>query len=210
VASLMGRFSYSPGVVWLVVDTSPVFPWSARPPEWYLARHFYEIDVREFGDRERLVRFLPVPAPESRANTSHTSGATFGDTIRLVGWDTINDQTAAAPGAAWGLSLLWQALAPPEGDYTVGVYFIDENGQVALQGNDRPPQGGFEPTHSWLPGERIRDNFGFIVPADMPPGEYEVWVALYSWPSLERLPVCGPDGADLGDHATLGTLTIAP
>jgi 4-amino-4-deoxy-L-arabinose transferase-like glycosyltransferase len=210
VASLMGHFSASPGILLLVVDTSPVFPWSVRPPEWYLARHFYEIDVQEFGDRERLVRFLTVPAPEFDEAPAHPIGAAFGDTIRLVGWDATNDQTAVAPGGTWGLSLLWQALAPPEGDYTVGLYIVDANGQVALQGNDHPPQGGFEPTHGWLPGERIRDNFGFVVPSDMPPGEYEVWVALYSWPSLERLPVRGPDDADWNDHAVLTTLTVAP
>jgi hypothetical protein len=210
VPSLTGRFLYSPNLLWLVVDTSPNFPWSIRPPEWYLARRLYEVDVREFDARERLVRFLLVPAPASEETPDHIVEADFGNSIQLLGWDATNDQTTVAPGDTWGISLLWQSRAPTDVGYNVGLYIVDASGQIALQGNDRPPQGGFEPTYEWLPGERIRDNFGFIIPAEMPPGDYEVWAALYSWPSLERLPIQGPDGADWGDHITLTTLTIAP
>lgn len=210
VASLTGRFSYGSNILWLVIDTSPNFPWSIRPPEWYLARHFYEVDVQEFDTRERIARFLLVPAPAYGEIPLHAIEASFGNSIRLLGWDATYNQTTVAPGDTWGISLLWQALAPTDAAYNVGLYIVDANGQVVLQGNDRPPQGGFEPTYSWLPGERIRDNFGFITPSDIPPGNYEVWVALYSWPSLERLPVQGPDGADLGDHSVLTTLTVAP
>jgi hypothetical protein len=92
-------------------------------------------------------------------------------------------------------------------DYTVAAFLINSAGQVALQ-QDSQPVGNFEPTSQWEPGEILRDNHGFALPEDLPPGEYQVWVVVYDLATLERLPVTGPDGSDWSDHAVLTTLQI--
>jgi hypothetical protein len=38
-----------------------------------------------------------------------------------------------------------------------------------------------------------------VLPEDAPLGQYQVFVGMYAWPSLERLPARAADGADLPD-----------
>jgi hypothetical protein len=111
------------------------------------------------------------------------------------------------PGSTLTLALYWQAVSTPGADYTVGVYLINPEGQMVLQ-QDSQPVGGFRPTSGWMRGRRVPDYYGFILPADLPPGRYQIWVAMYEWPSLERLPVTGPDGDDWGDHVALAEIEI--
>ncbi|HLV44122.1 MAG TPA: hypothetical protein VKY39_04150, partial [Aggregatilineales bacterium] len=111
------------------------------------------------------------------------------------------------PGDYVGLSLLWVADAPVGADYTVSVHVIGPDGVSMLQ-QDRAPVGGFAPTSTWAPGEPVRDNYGFILPGDAPAGAYDVWVIVYSWPSLERLAVTGPDDSPIGDYLSLGEAAV--
>ena len=51
----------------------------------------------------------------------------------------------------------------------------------------------------WPPSERIVDNHGLLLPADLPPGEYELWLGLYdAFDPAVRLPVAGADSITLG------------
>jgi hypothetical protein len=209
---MFGRAEANRGVLWLVGDHGPSLPWATRPVEWYLAKTRYTISAIDFTPLIRLVAYLPLTSPTPEDAPARIIEARLGDTMELVGYDL---ETSApgdlpphlSPGDMLGVSLLWRALTQPGADYTVATYLIDESGQVALQ-QDRAPVGGFEPTIHWRPGELIRDNFGFVLPGSLPPGKYELWVTVYSWPSLERLLVAGPDGTGQEDHLVLGTVEV--
>ncbi len=207
------RLLYNGQPVWLVVDHSSFVVWATRPAEWYMTKYSFPVSAVDFSPRARLVQFLPL-APPTTVKTAYPVGVRLGESIHLIGYDLVVDEAQTSlndlhPGDMLGISLLWEGIAPMDVDYTMAVYVIDAGGQVILQ-QDRQPVGGFKPTTAWEPGELIRDNFGFIIPADLPPGEYQLGTAVYSWPSLERLPVTGPDGADEGDFVTLGTIEIRP
>ncbi|HEC22218.1 MAG TPA: hypothetical protein ENI95_04805, partial [Chloroflexi bacterium] len=194
-STMPGGVLYNGHPIWLVVDNSPFLPWTTRPAEWYLTKYAYQVEATDFSPLVRLVSYLPLRAPLPDDEPAHPLEARFGPSIRFVGYDLStnrspaeDDDTPLHPGDMLGLSLLWEATGGMNTDYTVGVYFINEAGQLVLQ-QDRQPVGGFAPTSRWQPGRRYRDNFGFILPPDLPPGRYDLWVAVYNWPSLERLPV---------------------
>jgi hypothetical protein len=110
------------------------------------------------------------------------------------------------------VSLLWEALAPIPEDYTVGLYLLSKDGQLVAQ-HDSFPVNYFEPTTTWRAGSLHRDNHGLLLPSALPPGEYELWAALYWWQPpdrTERLPVIGANGQALGDHVVLATVIVKP
>ncbi len=196
--------------LWLIINTSRFIPWSVRPVEWYLARHFFPITEIKTTDTARAVSFLMTPAPPPTAASwpEHRTDAAFGDdqSLRLMGYD-LPGGVVRRPGDILPVSLLWQATAPIAQDYTVGLLLMDDDRLIAQR--DSFPVNFFAPTQSWRPGSLHRDNHGLTLPDDLPPGEYELWVVLYWWQTPnERLPVTGPDGQPLGDHVILTTITI--
>jgi hypothetical protein len=195
--------------LWLVINSSSFIPWSVRPVEHYLARHYFPISEVGSSDLARAIRFdmTPAPSPISRAWPSLSSGATFGESVRLVGLD-IPGGIVRAPGDVLPVSLLWEAAAPVAQDYTVALFVVSAEGNLVAQ-RDSYPVNSFDPTQSWRTGSLHRDNHGLQLPDDLPPGNYELWAALYWWQEPNhRLPVTSADGAALGDHAVLATITI--
>jgi hypothetical protein len=203
-----GRY-YKGGLVWLVSDTSQYLPWAVRPYEWYLAKYGYPVGTTEFDSRTRVTTFLGFPAPLPDQKAANSVGALFGDSIRLEGYDLSTPEQANArsfnSGDQVGLSLRWHAVVMPESDYTFAVHFVNSQGVVVLQ-QDIQPLLGNAPTSKWALDQPIRTNLGFVLPADLPPGDYQVWVTLYEWPSLEHLPVTS--GTEVADHLVLATISV--
>ena len=210
-----GEFSHQDYPIWLIEDLTPgAHPWSTRPAEHFLLQWTYRVNAVDFSDRVRLVEFLPYSIDPRRAETDISLGWRFGDDIRLVGFDTVTWKrrplgATLVAGNPVGFSLLWEALDTPELDYTVAMFVIGPDGLPVLQ-QDTMPLGGFRPTNTWVPGEMLRDNYGFWLPEGLAAGEYQIWLVIYDWRTGERLPVTGPDGEALGDHAVLWTLEITP
>lgn len=207
-----GGTFYNGQPIWLVMDLGPDLPWAPRPVEQYFSEHNYVTSTVDFSQYARLVQVLPYQAPPPTHPPATAVDARFGEAIRLTGFDVVVNGEARAlgtvrPGDRLGLSLLWEAAAPVEESYTVALHLIGPDGLPLMQ-HDRAPVGGFAPTNTWQPGAALRDNYGFILPGDLPPGGYQVWAVIYSWPSLERLPVTGPDGEKLGDHLVLGGFEV--
>ncbi len=139
--------------------------------------------------------------------------AVFGDQVALVGYalGRATGPGASGPGApTWGevqarpgqslpLTLYWQALVPPAGDYHAFVHLLAADGRRLAQA-DGPPLGGLQPTSRWLPGETLPDRWTLELPADMAPGLYRLEVGLYGVAEDgERLPVSSSRGVLPGD-----------
>jgi len=195
--------------LWLVINSSPFVTFAVRPVEQYLTRHYFPVMELAPNDVARAVLFETTPAPSSPGTLwpEHVLNADFGDSIRLVGYDTPEDRIYD-PGAIVPVSLLWQARAPIPLDYTVGIFVISGEGQAVAQ-RDSFPANAFDPTQHWRPGSYHRDNHGILLPAGIAPGDYELWAVVYHWQNPDqRLPVSDVSGRFLGDHLRLGTLTI--
>lgn len=114
------------------------------------------------------------------------------------------------PGDTLGLTLLWQALRPPAGDYLLFVHLRDPTGQTVAQ-RDTRPQNDTYPTTGWRAGELVLDSGDLALPATLPPGRYTVVLGLYPRGG-SRLPVRPtPDAAPLPrDELPLATVEVRP
>lgn len=161
------------------------------------------------GTLWHLMRFRagarrPQPHPEPRDRLEGPLGtrveARFGEAAKLLGVHV--ETSRVRPGETVRLSLAWEALADAPPSATVFVHLVDASGMVRGQ-QDNPPVWGTQPLSLWRVGDRVRDPYWIPVPADAPPGRYDLAIGLYDPTSGARLPVYGADGTHLGDHVHL-------
>jgi hypothetical protein len=113
--------------------------------------------------------------------------ATFGDQITLLGYELASHQ--AKPGEKLHLETYWRAETQPAADYELVLELVDRQGQPVASWQVRP-SAGFFATSAWQPGEFVRGQHDLHLPPTVPPGRYELRVALVS-PTGERLPLSG-------------------
>ncbi len=109
------------------------------------------------------------------------------------------------------MTVYWEAQAAPDLDYTVFVHLVDEAGKSWAQ-SDAGPENGSAPTTSWVAGQIIVDTHTLSLPADVPAGQYTLFVGLYDVGSGGRVPLYAPqqNSARLSDNrAPLGTIVVS-
>jgi hypothetical protein len=126
--------------------------------------------------------------------------------VELTGFSL--DQAALLRGAPAQLTLFWKLLRPLGEDYKVFVHLRDRTGQTVAQADHIPSEALVAlPTSIWREGEIVPDVSYLQVPADTPPGEYQLLVGLYNPDTLERLPV---EGDSSGENAVVVTTLRRP
>lgn len=186
-----------PTTTWAVGDRIvdnhglPVLP--GTPPGRYLV----EIGLYATGTGERLpilgdggkvvgdhlvlgsVEVRRPAAPPSLASLSpHRSAQVSVGPLRLVGYslslrgDTLS-QERFRRGQEAQLTLFWQVVSPPQGDYPLALQLRDAEGHgtAVLLGR---PLGGRFPTSHWEAGEVVRDQHLF--PLSVGPGQYRLFL----------------------------------
>jgi hypothetical protein len=122
--------------------------------------------------------------------------AVFGDEVQLQGYRFSQTDDAL------DLTLVWQALANGQTDYTRFVHLIPaETGGAPVVQNDSPPRYGSYPTSQWTAGEVVQDRLSLPL-AGVPPGNYNLAVGFYSQPApgqFAQLPVRAGAGDLLPD-----------
>jgi hypothetical protein len=147
------------------------------------------------------LKFVPKTWPSQPPPV--VDDALFGDKLLLKGHAPF--EVSLVPGSTLNLQLWWQALAPPDTDYTVFIHLLDTAGNIVAQA-DSMPVGGRYPTSAWAPGEPIIDSRLIALPADLPGGEYRLIVGLYNPVDGSRLPLAGANA----NFFLLGQITINP
>ncbi|NDJ36032.1 MAG: hypothetical protein GYB64_15360 [Chloroflexi bacterium] len=91
------------------------------------------------------------------------------------------------------MRLVWQALDPPAGSYTVFVHLLDAAGQIVAQQDRQPHVGGRPyPPDLWVPGEVVADDpYMLSLPAELPGGPYRLRIGWYVPETGDILPVGG-------------------
>jgi hypothetical protein len=152
--------------------------------------------------------FLAYQVPQDSTalvSPSHLLEATWGNQIRLLGYDV--DAGTYRPGETIDLTLYFQALGRMENDYTVFVHLLGqdnpETGSSLWSQDDSEPCRSFYPTSTWTPGEIIRDRFRVVIPAGAPPADYRLIVGLYLLETMTRLPAVDAAGLAIPDDAAL-------
>ena len=148
-----------------------------------LARVFARVDGGQPGIEVATVTIVPhqpPPAPDAPQ-------AMLGDHIALAAAEVVPSQ--ASSGQTVRLNVRWYVpRGRPQQDYTTLIH-LGQPDQPPLSTGDSPPLGGDYPTHAWRNGEVIDDDYRLIVPADLAPGRYPVWIGMYDRASGARLPV---------------------
>jgi hypothetical protein len=112
--------------------------------------------------------------------------------IQLLGYDL--PATVVRPGQAIAAALYWQALEDIPHDYTLSLQLRDSEGQIFLEQLGRPADDTY-PTTNWEEGEVLRDWHDLPLPADIPQGEYELFVSVL-------------EGEELVGQASLGQIKV--
>jgi hypothetical protein len=99
------------------------------------------------GERE----MLPPPRNFAAPPMQHRVEATFGDRIRLLGYDL------AQEGNRIALTLHWQALADIGADYKFFVHVFDPATERIVAQADAMPGGNAYPTSRWVEGEVVSE-----------------------------------------------------
>lgn len=206
----LGRFPTSlwhPGDVFADPIAVPIHAEAARP---VLATVEAGLYIRETMERlpaldsqgqplgQTIVGRLKIPPPEGQVvGIPHPLDYTFGEGIGLAGYGLEYPSERKAR-----LTLYWRAQGHPTRDYTVFVHLVDEEGTIVAQG-DGPPLDGDYPTGAWAPGELVVDPHHILLRDETASARASQrsrlrWcVGLYDLPTMQRLPVYGPDGVRL-------------
>lgn len=188
--------------VWLVMFGNPAeYDPQFRVENW-LATHGAKSYYQGFGDSTLAMYVMPAVATGPLIPLS----VAFGDQIALTAYRLNATELAADDRLI--VELAWQAIAPPQHDYTIFVQLLDADGALVAQ-VDTPPLGGTRPTGQWAVGETVSDRYALIVPAHAKAGQGALIVGLYPWPDLTRLPVTNAGGLPADhDAVRLATITL--
>jgi hypothetical protein len=147
---------------------------------------------------------------ESRSQVSRPQTARvahFDGKLTLLGYDlnTSNPQSLS-------LTLHWQAKEQILESYTVfvhlvGTSFNPSTGNRIWGQRDSLPCNGSYRTTTWATDEVVIDHYHVAVPANAPPGEYEIVVGMYELSTLKRAQITGRSGEALGDQLSLGRVS---
>jgi hypothetical protein len=162
----------------------------------WLAENGFQATHQWYGTVQlALVGFGPVNAPTHRVDTPLDNG------VVLEGY-----RLAAAPlkpGETLALTLLWRADSGPTlARWKVFTHLLDGGSLVVAQ-RDAEPADNLRPTTTWKPGERIEDNYGIVIPPNLPSGSYSLEIGMYDG---ENRSVFNGHG----DHLVLGQVQVQP
>jgi hypothetical protein len=151
------------------------------------------------------VRFAEIVLPEYRRDgIPNPLSLNLEDRITLVGYSL--EDSVAAPGDAFHLTLYWRALRDLSEDYTVFTQVIGPDHSIWAQ-VDSWPQGGASPTSTWHKGQLIEDSYALRVKDGAPTGVYQLQVGMYD-SDVERLNLLGPGGFAQDNRILLGNVRI--
>ena len=137
-----------------------------------------------------IERAVLSDAPEPQ----HPVGANYEDRVELVGYDLdLPDGDSVGAGQRFEVTWYWRVLGKAPTGYEVFVH-IDGHG-LRLNG-DHVPVGGQYPAKLWEKGDVIVDTQELMLPANYPPGDYAMYVGLFSGSKRLRVTSGPNDGVD--------------
>lgn len=110
--------------------------------------------------------------------------ASFGDVVGLLGYNLPND--TPRPGHISFIDFFWESLAAPPEEWRQVTRLVDKEGLVWVEEIGPLTCREFDLTQ-WQPGDLVWGRTSFLLPGQMPAGEYRVEVSLIG-PDDEPVP----------------------
>jgi hypothetical protein len=114
--------------------------------------------------------------------------------------------TSVRPGEKLALTLHWQVLQPPQQDYRLEFFLINDQAEILYRWPALEPINGEWPTRHWPAHYWVQDRLDLPLEADTPPGQFALRA---SWLAEETQP---PQPADVGQFWAgfdLGRVTVS-
>ncbi len=181
------------------VDLSP---WAGQASVIRLATSSDQSDLVGLWIMPQIESTSPWLMSDSQIGSAdtHPGGYRFDDTVELIGY--MANPSSVKAGDTTELALYWRPLQTTGANATVFIHLVDDEGNLIAQHDSQPVNDAY-PLPLWQPDTVIRDTHQLTLPADLPVGQYKLYVGLYNPDSLQRWPVVGPDGSVSVDHAAL-------
>lgn len=178
-----------------VFDNYALRPLPGTPPgEYHLEVVAFRKDTLQPLHTARLGS-LQIARPDRTSFAGARPLALLGEEWWTL-WDLQVDRSEAAPGELIGIHAVWGG---------VGVVTERRNVRLSLEDIDGETEAQFDfqlspefPAGRWQPGEALRDQYIFRLPASIPGGAY-------SW----RVNLLGPDGSTVGEYLTGISLNVS-
>lgn len=168
--------------------------WTVHPTRYPL------ITVEEPDDYRLAGRFRPADYASDPPDLE--PDLTFAGEIDLLA-HIVPGGTQAHPCDTLYVRTWWRASQPPSGNYHVTLALTDSTG-VGRTSQDSILAGDF--TRTWQAGQIGLDRKLLEIPCDLPAGDYNLLVSLYTPDPVENLPITFPPGYD--SYAPLTTVQI--
>lgn len=194
--------------LWLLIDSGPYIPWATRPVEHYVSTRYFPVQVLETSPTTRLIEYATAaraPTDFDLQTPDYQTDLAFEGTLQLRGFD-LPLGTAYAPGDALPIATQWLVSELFARDATFAVYLSNMAGQVVAQ-TDGLPSGGFRPTSTWRPFTPVWDARALRLPSDLPAGNYQLWVKVYTFE--ENAPVDLPVTSGTALEEVIGVLPVS-
>ena len=196
---VLERLAREHRVVWLVSTGSPPADPQNGAEAW-LVQHAFKA-THGYWDKVRLAVFA---APTADDGPATPRADRLGAGIRLISFSF--PRRSWHPGDIVPLTLTWEATVPVQQNAVVFVHLYDAAGKVVAQ-RDAQPLDGYTPTSTWRVGEPVVDRQGVLLPRNVAPGEYALYVGLYDAATGQRLAVDPPQPEN---RIPLGTVRVEP
>jgi hypothetical protein len=186
------------GHVWL--GTPPTL----APGDYALELQLVDENDKPIGDVARVGRVVVLGRPRVFVvpPMQVTVGATFGDKLKLWGYNAEHTDLELR------LTLVWGALTEPRADYKFFVHLFNPADEFVTKQVDMMPHDSGYATALWTAGEVVTDTVTFSL-ADVPPGEYQLAVGWYDPAAPDvRLPAFDAQGQRLDLDRVILPLTV--
>ncbi len=182
-------------VEYIVADETQ-HPFAMFQSDWqaYMSSGYFEIAVEKDG-------FILA----KRRSADQDTGITFDGRLTLAKHLLVDD--VARGGTTICPIIEWRAERDIPGQYIIHTRLVDSRGHIFAR-DDREPRGGLSPTHRWLAGQTIADQFTLEIPSTTPSGTYRVTIGVYDPLADRYLKARDANGLVLDDEATIATLQI--
>jgi len=185
-----------------------------------LAKHGQSVAEHNSGNMDYTTYELPLTPDYRIADDEVAAAISFGGKLKLTAFAyghtalslddvpaALNDKSLPSGHNAW-VVLRWQAQQPVENTLETSLFLTDEAGHLAGQVDDplRSDLYLFRP--NWDTAEQGRTYH--ILPSlpAIPPGRYQLFLAVYDPKTMQRLPTLDNEGVPGANAAFLGYLNV--
>ena len=158
---------------------------------------------------------VTAPLPDSPVNPIEAD-IRFGDYLQLSGLEITSDEQDLHYGETWDLSqndsvqltFDWTVLERPDRDYSLFIHVTPTDSPAPITQVDMALGINSYPTRAWRIGDQQQDQVMLMLPADIPVGEYDVWLGLYYYMDNTRLMPILDDRTSTDDRLLLGQVNV--